>query len=465
MPRGSRSARSRDARSREESSCGSCTSFPKPSSAGRSYGHTLACELAKRGHGVRLLANRSNGPLLDRPCPSDLGTFALGRSNRLDPAILRFLVRHLHDFRPHVIHAHNFGPNSWARALGVMHPRLAVVCHVHSGRMVSRHRARRVMLDRVMYRRADAVVALNNEQVTFLEDRLLVPAERIHLMPNGIDMRRFKPPSEDTRNPREVVCVASLTPIKHHEGLLQAWGKVRREIPDAKLTLVGDGELRRKLEEQARSLEIQDSIEFTGIRSDVVPFLERAGVFVLPSLREAMPLALLEAMAAGLASVASDVGGIPEMIEDRFNGRLVPRQGHRRAGRPADRRPARSSARSSSGKRPGRRWSVATASRPRSTRSSASMPSSSRCAPPGRRKPSRSSPRFGIIAPLRACGAISAAPAGRDSTSRSRSGIIGIRGPYSQRDAIPARGCAARAGSAMPVPGCSVDRWSLRTES
>ncbi|MCA9728565.1 MAG: glycosyltransferase family 4 protein [Candidatus Eisenbacteria bacterium] len=289
-----------------------------------SYGHTLACELAKRGHGVRLLANRSNGPLLDRPCPSDLGTFALGRSNRLDPAILRFLVRHLHDFRPHVIHAHNFGPNSWARALGVMHPRLAVVCHVHSGRMVSRHRARRVMLDRVMYRRADAVIALNNEQVTFLEDRLLVPAERIHLMPNGIDMRRFKPPSENTRNPREVVCVASLTPIKHHEGLLQAWGKVRREIPDAKLTLVGDGELRRKLEEQARSLEIQDSIEFTGIRSDVVPFLERAGVFVLPSLREAMPLALLEAMAAGLASVASDVGGIPEMIEDGFNGRLVP---------------------------------------------------------------------------------------------------------------------------------------------
>lgn len=288
-----------------------------------SYGHTLACELAQRGHSVRLLANRANGPLLDRRCPADLVSASLPRRSRLDPSILRFLMRHLSAFQPHVIHAHNFGANTWARTLGMFFPRMVVVCHVHSGRMVSHHPQRRVYVDRLMYRRADAVIVLNNEQVSFLEERLEVPRSRIHLMPNGIDMARFSPPAPGKRSNLRVVCVASLTPVKDHQTLLKAWSIVHPQIPDARLTLVGDGELRPRLEKQARELGIEGSVEFAGLQSDVLPYLERAGVFVLPSLREAMPLALLEAMAAGMAAIASDVGGIPEMIEDGFNGRLI----------------------------------------------------------------------------------------------------------------------------------------------
>jgi glycosyltransferase involved in cell wall biosynthesis len=199
---------------------------------------------------------------------------------------------------------------------------MVVVCHVHSGRMVTSHSPRRVHLDRLLYRRADAVIVLNNEQAAFLEDRLHVPRSRIHLMPNGLDMARFAPPSPGSRSNLEVVCVASLTPVKDHQTLLKAWSSVHSQVPEARLTLVGDGELRSRLEQQARELGIEDSVEFAGLQSDVMPYLERAGVFVLASLREAMPLALLEAMAAGMAAVATDVGGIPEMIEDGFNGRL-----------------------------------------------------------------------------------------------------------------------------------------------
>ena len=288
-----------------------------------SYGHTLACELAQRGHSVRLLANRANGPLLERSCPAEFVSEALSRNSRLDPAILRFLLRHLRELRPHVLHAHNFGANSWARVLGTFFPEMAVVCHVHSGRMVTHYPRRRVYLDRLMYRRADAVIVLNNEQVTFLEERLQVPRDRVHLMPNGIDMTRFSPPAPGKRSAMHVVCVASLTPVKDHPTLLKAWALVHSQVPEARLTLVGDGELRSRLEEQARGLGLGESVEFAGLRSDVMPYLERAGIFVLSSLREAMPLALLEAMATGMAAIATDVGGIPEMIEDGFNGRLV----------------------------------------------------------------------------------------------------------------------------------------------
>src|SRR5690606_12823755 len=95
-----------------------------------SFGHTLACELALRRHAVRLLANRANGPLLERTCPAEFSTDALRRSSRLDPSILRFLLRHLREFRPQVLHAHNFGANSWARVLGMFFPEMVVVCHV-----------------------------------------------------------------------------------------------------------------------------------------------------------------------------------------------------------------------------------------------------------------------------------------------------------------------------------------------
>lgn len=289
-----------------------------------SYGFTLASELAARGHVVRLLANRANGPLFERSRPSGLEVRALPRTNRLDPSIFRFFARELDGFRPDIVHAHNFGANTWARAWGLLHSRIGIVCHIHSGRMVTSQAPHRREIDRLLFRRADAVIVLNKEQVDYVATRLDLPRERILLLPNGIDMVRFAPPAPGERNPLDAVCVASLTPVKNHEGLLRAFAAARVRAPSARLTLVGDGELRGTLEALARTLGIEDSVTFAGLQPDVLPYLRRAGVFVLASHREAMPLALLEAMASGMAAVASAVGAIPEMIEDDVNGVLSP---------------------------------------------------------------------------------------------------------------------------------------------
>ena len=289
-----------------------------------SYGFTLGAAMTQRGHEVLLLANRDNGPLFEREMPPGMRARALSRTSRLDPRILSFLIGSIRRFRPHVIHGHNFEANSWARFLGHLFPKVVIVSHVHSGKMVTRRCLHRTWIDRILFRRSDQIFALTEDHRRVLTGRIGVHAEKIEILPNGIDMDRFSAPDETERDRKHVVCVASLTDVKNHTDLLAAWVEVVREIPDARLTLIGDGPLRTNLEEQARRGKIDGSVEFAGLQVDTRPYLRRAGVFVLSSKQESMPLALLEAMAGGLACVAPRVGGIPVILHEGTAGRLVP---------------------------------------------------------------------------------------------------------------------------------------------
>ena len=118
--------------------------------------------------------------------------------------------------------------------------------------------------------------------------------------------------------------VARLEPEKGHPTLLEAWPVVLRAVPDAYLLIVGEGSRRDALEAQARELRIAHRVVFTGRRDDVPAVTAALDVAVLPSYREAQGLTILEAMALSRPVVASNVGGIPEMIEDGVTGLLVP---------------------------------------------------------------------------------------------------------------------------------------------
>ncbi len=148
----------------------------------------------------------------------------------------------------------------------------------------------------------------------------------VQLIPNGADIIRFKPGDLDSSSDgREqvVVCVSGLRYEKGIDVLLQAWHLVHQQAPQARLIIVGDGGLQFQLESMAKALGIANSVEFTGLQTDVPTQLHRGGLAVLPSRWEGMPNALLEAMACGLPCVATRVSGSEDIIQHGVNGLLV----------------------------------------------------------------------------------------------------------------------------------------------
>jgi glycosyltransferase involved in cell wall biosynthesis len=244
------------------------------------------------------------------------------------------LAAHLVEIRPDVIHNHMYraelvGTRA-AIALGeVGHRRPYIVSTVHSSRV--RSDEDREML-RVLTPRMDQLIAVSTaiEAKLVAEGRATAPIRRIY---NGVDLSRYENQEPCCTLPEEygmepgsqiVGVVARLEPEKGHPTLLEAWPAVLRSVPDAYLLIVGEGSRRDALEALARDLRVAHRVVFTGRRDDVPAVTAALDVAVLPSYREAQGLSILEALALSRPVVASNVGGIPEMITDGLNGLLVP---------------------------------------------------------------------------------------------------------------------------------------------
>jgi L-malate glycosyltransferase len=122
---------------------------------------------------------------------------------------------------------------------------------------------------------------------------------------------------------RVIINIGSFVPEKNHRFLVQVFAGLLRLFPEARLWLVGDGVLRKTLEEQCKQLGVAEKVVFWGYRKDPVSLLKAADVLVMPSLIEGLPGAILEAFACKVPVVASDAGGIPEVVEDGVTGVLI----------------------------------------------------------------------------------------------------------------------------------------------
>ncbi len=152
---------------------------------------------------------------------------------------------------------------------------------------------------------------------------------------NGVDLQRFRPlgPGEPAGLAAELGIPAGVPVVsvvghmrtgKGQEVAVRAWPEVVAEHPEARLLLIGNGPLEDELRDLTRSLGVADRVVFAGARDDVAAILPRSTLVALPTRMEALPTALLEAAAAGVASVATDVGGVPEVVVDGETGWLVP---------------------------------------------------------------------------------------------------------------------------------------------
>ena len=183
-------------------------------------------------------------------------------------------------------------------------------------------------------RRARRVIAVSEVTRSHYLERARLRPERVVTMYNGIDPTGFQAGPEDREAARRelgldpdapvLVTVAVQREPKGIQHMLAALPEVAAAFPAVRYLLVGDGPHRPALEEQVRALGLDGRVLFAGARDDVARMLSAADLFVLPSLTEALPTVLAEAMAAGRPIVATTVGGIPEMVRHGEAALLVP---------------------------------------------------------------------------------------------------------------------------------------------
>lgn len=290
----------------------------------------LALALSARGHEAAVFCLNGLGTYADELTAAGVavhdcreGAFRL----RGYPAAL---IRRLAEFRPDVIHAHS---GTWLAASvaksRLRAPRLVFTDH---GRYPPEPWLRS-RIERWCHRRTDGFVAVTQALARYDRDYLALEAEpRVVL--NGIDLAPFAPDGRATRerlraewgvSPDDVLAIAvgRFAPVKNYAGMLEAVAAARRQAPALRLAILGTGPDEDATRGRAAALGLGEAVHFLGFRRDVTDCLRAADLFVNSSHTEALPVSLLEAMAAGLPTVAPAIGGIPDALGDPPAGVLT----------------------------------------------------------------------------------------------------------------------------------------------
>lgn len=251
-------------------------------------------------------------------------------SRQTATAVRQYMVENEID----IVHAHGYKADFYAlfATLNTSYKRVATIHPwlIESNRASS---AKFYMaFDKALLRSFHSIVAISEEMREQVVRDGMKPA-RVVTIENGIDLQRFTAAQnvaqacQDFGIPagaRVIGAVGRLSEEKGHAVLLAAAKSLVAEFPDLCFLFVGDGPEREKLMQEAASLGLQRHVIFAGVCSDIPKALAIMDIFVLPSLTEGLPMALLEAMAAKKPIIASGVGSLPRVIRHQENGMLVP---------------------------------------------------------------------------------------------------------------------------------------------
>lgn len=257
------------------------------------------------------------------------------------------LLRVLWRERPDVLHTHTAKAGAVGRGAVFLYNALARVTgrrpakvfhtfhgHVFHGYFSPEQTRWFLAIERWLARHSTALITLSEGLKRELVELGVAPAEKFRVVPLGLELKRFAQARQGTLRSELgltagaplVGWVGRLVNIKAVDQLLLAARIVADRLPEARFALIGDGELRGRLEAQAKDLGLTHAVHFLGFRFDLERLYPDLDVVTLSSLNEGTPVSLIEAMAAGRAVAATRVGGVPDLIEHGRTGLLVPPQ-------------------------------------------------------------------------------------------------------------------------------------------
>lgn len=292
-----------------------------------SYLLTLGAGLVKEGHGVVVSSSGGDQEAKFTAAGMEVITLPLKTKCEVSPKVFisaRMLSKYLAAHPVDIIHANTrvTAMVGWllSRSCGVP---FVTTCHGFFKRRIFR---------RMFPLWGKKVIAISDQVKEHLEKDFKVKPDRVTLVYNGIDIEKCKQKfvaTDDMRRQWRIVqgpvvsIIARLSDVKGHEYLIRAFDLVVKRIPDAQLLIVGEGKTEQALHRLVGQLGIAKSVIFVRSVDDTRAVLSISDVFVMPSLQEGLGLALMEAMACGVASVASNIGGLKALIQDQKTGLLV----------------------------------------------------------------------------------------------------------------------------------------------
>jgi glycosyltransferase involved in cell wall biosynthesis len=293
----------------------------------------LAKHLDKSRFDLSLLCLSPGLDEMELEAKTHLETFAVaGFRSRYLPFSLARMVRWLARGHYDVIHCHMPMADVIGRIAGWV-AGIPVIVTTEHGKFLGKPWYH-VLLERALNPITDMRICVSEDILAIRHKREGTPLSKLVRIPNAVETERFRGPHRNRAavmaefgwEPLDplVVSVGRLEPEKNYALLIEAMERVISRFPRAKCLIVGGGSCREELRARVESSGLASHVTLPGPRSDIPDLLSAADVFALSSLKEGLPVALLEAMAAGRAVVVTSVGGMPEAITNGDNGFVVP---------------------------------------------------------------------------------------------------------------------------------------------
>lgn len=234
--------------------------------------------------------------------------------------------------KPEILHSHLYMADLVARLSTSKNIGLISTLHGVDGWWFEKNRLRSIVktkLDMVLgLMRESQYIAVSEDVKTNACEHLNLKESKVKVIHNGIKVDRFTP-KERLRNKAPIIIqVGRIDERKGHLTSLKAMIQILQHIREARLLFVGDGPWRKSIESEIENLRLSKSVQLMGIRDDVPDLLASADIFWMPSESEGLPISCIEAMASGLPIVATNVGGIPEIVVEGETGYLIEKGSH-----------------------------------------------------------------------------------------------------------------------------------------
>lgn len=241
----------------------------------------------------------------------------------LDISVYQKLFKLLKKEKPDIIHTH-IGASRYALPVAFLCGIPVKIHTVHSVAQQEQEKAGKI-INNFLFKHCSVVpVALSEEVKKTVEEVYGLSEQKIPVVFNGIDLSKCQIKMNYAKKETfKILHIGRFMDVKNHALILKSFAEFAEKHPDARLQLIGDGELRKEMEQLAAELGVAKEVQFAGIQSKVYPWLHDADVFILPSKYEGVPMTLIEAMGTGLPIIASAVGGISDMLKDGESALLI----------------------------------------------------------------------------------------------------------------------------------------------